>query len=299
MIIENNKMISNEITFPLWGGHISIVENIVFAFDRAESINTTAMQIFTKSNRIWQGKDLSDEIIENFKNRSLNSSIKYINVHAGYLINLASDNDEIAEKSFFSLIEELKRCQLLGIKDLVLHPGSAKNKEFKKTLNQVSNFLNKALNETENVNILIENMAGQGNAICGDFEEIAELLNLTNNKKLAVCLDTCHAFAFGYSLEALKTNIKKNLDFNIIKLFHLNNSLKELGSKVDRHAHLENGAIEKEEFEYILNDSLFLDTPKILETPNDSEQEYRGDLKIMASYYKYKIAKNSPLHVYQ
>ena len=291
MINKNKK------SWPLWGGHMSIADSIDLSFDRAESINTTAMQIFTKSNRQWRAKPLDKESIEKFKTRWKNSSVEYVNVHASYLINLASSNQELAHKSFLSLKEEVERCQSLGIKDLVLHPGSNSDTTF--GIQQIASYLKKVLEETD-TRILIENMAGQGGSIGGDFADLSKLLELTNHKNLGVCIDTCHAFAFGYELNNLKTNIKKYLGLENIKLFHLNGSLKKQGSRVDRHAHWWEGETKKTDLEIILNEENFLDIPKILETPKKNDaKEYIKDLEVLGKTYKYKIDKDCPLAIYQ
>lgn len=284
---------------PLWGAHISISKSIEMAFNRAENININAMQIFTKSNRQWQSKELKNESINLFLNAKKNSQIKYINAHAGYLINLASDNIETVEKSIKSLKNEIEICEKLQINDLVLHPGSSKNNNSKETIKKTASLIKQVLSETKHVTILLENMAGQGGSICASIEQLAELLENINDKRIGVCIDTCHAFAFGYSVEKLDKRITEILGWDKIKLFHLNNSKKDLGSKVDRHEHLKLGKISLSEISYILNESKFLGIPKILETPNDDEVEYIQDLKCMGQIYNYKISKECPLHVYQ
>lgn len=284
---------------PLWGAHISIAKSMDLAFLRAENININSMQIFTKSNRQWQNKILSTEEINLFIEKKKNSQIKYINAHAGYLINLASDNPEIIQKSYTSLLNEMEICESLKITDLVLHPGSNKSSNTSETIKNIAKLIKKALSETSDVSILIENMAGQGSATCGSIEQIAELIEQINNKRVAICIDTCHAFAYGYSIEELDKKITEYVGWDKVKLFHLNNSKKDQGSKVDRHEHLKIGKISNENISFILNDNKYIDIPKILETPNDDESEYIPDLKFMGKNYKYKINESCPLHVYQ
>jgi deoxyribonuclease-4 len=284
---------------PLWGAHISIAKSMDLAFLRAENININSMQIFTKSNRQWQNKILSTEEINLFIEKKKNSQIKYINAHAGYLINLASDSPEIIQKSYTSLLNEMEICESLKITDLVLHPGSNKSSNTSETIKNIAKLIKKALSETSDVSILIENMAGQGSATCGSIEQIAELIEQINNKRVAICIDTCHAFAYGYFIEELDKKITEYVGWDKVKLFHLNNSKKDQGSKVDRHEHLKIGKISNENISFILNDNKYIDIPKILETPNDDESEYIPDLKFMGKNYKYKINENCPLHVYQ
>jgi deoxyribonuclease-4 len=289
----------NNKSSPIWGAHVSIAKSIDLAFMRAENININAMQIFTKSNRQWQCKELKKEDIAQFLNAKKNSQIKYINAHAGYLINLASENTETVNKSKISLINEIEICEKLEIDHLVLHPGSNKNHQDNQPIKKTALLIKQVLDETKNVSILLENMAGQGGAICASIEQLAELIEKIDNSRVGVCIDTCHAFAFGYSMEELDKKITEHIGWDKIKLFHLNNSKKDLGSKVDRHEHLKLGKIIKEEIRYILNNSKFLHIPKILETPNDEESEYVQDLKFMAQNYNYQISDECPLHVYQ
>lgn len=284
---------------PLWGGHISIAKSIDLAFTRAVKININAMQIFTKSNRQWQSKIIKNDEADLFLETKKTSQIKYINAHAGYLINLASDNNEIVEKSYKSLMNEIEICEKLQISDLVLHPGSNKNNDIKETINKTAYLIKQILKETNHVSVVLENMAGQGGAICASIDQLAELLDKINNQRIGVCIDTCHAFAYGYSLNELDKRISEYIGWDKVKLFHLNNSKKDQGSRVDRHEHLKTGKISQTEISYILNDSKFIDIPKILETPNDDESEYIPDLKFMGKNYNYKISENCPLHVYQ
>lgn len=289
----------NDKNSPLWGAHISIAKSIDLAFSRAESININAMQIFTKSNRQWQSKELTNNDINQFLHAKKNSQIKYINAHAGYLINLASENMETVKKSKESLINEIAICKKLEISHLVLHPGSNKNQTQNEPIKNTAKLIKQVLEETDNVSILLENMAGQGGSICASIEQLADLIEKINNTRVGVCLDTCHAYAFGYSMVDLDKKITEYIGWEKIKLFHLNNSKKEQGTKVDRHEHLKLGKIRKEEIVYILNDTKFLKIPKILETPNDDESEYIQDLKFMGQIYDYKINKECPLNVYQ
>ena len=289
----------NNKSWPLWGAHISIAKSIDLAFLRAKSININAMQIFTKSNRQWQSKVLKNEEIELFLTAKKNSQIKYINAHAGYLINLASDNIDTVAKSKISLINEMQICEKLQIEHLVLHPGSNKNHTENQPIKNTALLIKQVLDETQNVSILLENMAGQGGAICAPIEQLGELLEKIDNSRVGVCIDTCHAFAYGYSMADLDQKITEYIGWDKIKLFHLNNSKKEQGSKVDRHEHLKMGKISQEEISFLLNDPKFIAIPKILETPNDDESEYIQDLKLMGKSYEFKISEECPLHIYQ
>jgi deoxyribonuclease IV len=269
----------------LLGAHISVAGGLDKAFDRAESIGCTTMQIFTKSNRQWFCKPLTDEEIQAFKKRWKSSSINPIIVHAAYLINIASSNPEIAEKSKKALIQELTRCEQLGIPYLVLHPGS-NGEDTQSALSRVTKQLDAVLQAVPGKSmILLETMAGQGSNLCATFEELATIYKqVTHKDRIGICFDTCHAFAAGYDLKT-KEGYEKTweqfdllLGMKLLKAIHLNDSKKELGSRVDRHEHIGKGVLTDEAFRLLLNDKRLLNIPKILETPKDSLAE---DLKNM------------------
>lgn len=287
----------------LLGTHISISGGFNKSIERAQSIDIDCMQIFTKSNRMWAAKPITKEDVFSFKNCLNKSKIKAVIAHASYLINIGSDSDDISKKSTTALIDELLRCEILGIKDLVLHPGNIGSTPTKTGILKISENINRSLAATNNSRILLENMAGQGSSIAHAFENIAMIYeNIEQKNRIGVCFDTCHAFAAGYDLKDNYIQVWKDFDSTIglDKLFaiHLNDSKKPLGSKVDRHENIGNGFLTKQAFAQIINDPRFFNTIKILETPIEKcELEYTKDLNTLESLIQKnngRIVENHP-----
>ncbi len=268
---------------------MSIAGGLEQAVKRGESIGCTAIQIFTKSNRQWDAKPLTQEAIDAFKQAFSDSPIsaKHVVTHATYLINLGSPDRSISHKSALALSQELERCNALGIPYLVLHPGSHVDSGEEHCLEQIGDNLNKILDEdTGNTIILLENMAGQGSTMGYTFEQLATMRGLVNNKKrIGFCFDTCHAFAAGYDLRTPKSyeatwhHFDKVLGLEHLHAIHLNDSKKELGSHVDRHEEIGKGQLGLEPFRLLFNDPRFFDVPKILETPKDTLEDYAHNME--------------------
>ncbi len=260
----------------LIGCHVSISGGFFKAIDEGIEIGCTAIQIFTKSNRQWKAKAIIDDDIQALTEQKKNSNISLIVAHASYLINLGSITPEVQEKSYIALIDEIKRCQKLGIPYLVLHPGTAELSNKKETIKRTGQYINQALQATSDCSttVLIETMAGQGKSIGSIFEEIASMIDQVENKKrIGVCFDTCHAFVAGYdistknSYEETFQHFDQIIGLHYLKMFHINDSKKERGSHVDRHEDIGKGTIGLQGFTFIMNDPRFIDIPKILETP--------------------------------
>ncbi len=266
------------ITEPLVGCHVSIAGGVHTAFARAESVGCTTFQIFTKSNRIWFEKKLSDATIDHFKQAAATSTITSIVVHTGYLINLGSGKKETAELSANALLDEVRRCELLGLCDLILHPGSHVGIGEEKSIEQIAHYLDSVLERSEGrVTIVLELMAGQGTSVASSFEQLHKIRSLCHHKKLiAYCLDTCHACASGYDIvssdgyHAMMQQWDKILGLEHLKVIHLNDSKGNVGSHLDRHAPLGTGVIPLDIFAEIMNDQRLKHIPKILETPSDA-----------------------------
>lgn len=260
----------------LLGSHMSVAGGFFNAIADGMEVGCTAIQIFTKSNRQWKSRSITDEESKLFIDAQKKSTIKAVVSHASYLINLGSITPDVQKKSFDALIDEVKRCHQLEIPYLVLHPGTAEVGVKDETLHQTGKYIDQVIEETSDypVTILIETMAGQGKSIGSSFEDLAMILNQVNNKsRIGVCFDTCHAFAAGYDIRT-ETGYKKTLkDFDTtiglqhLKAFHMNDSKKSLNSRVDRHENIGEGFIGLKAFELILNDPRFANIPKILETP--------------------------------
>jgi deoxyribonuclease-4 len=283
---------------PLLGAHMSVAGGLANAVTRALSINCTALQIFTKSNRQWHAAPLKEEEISSFKQAVADSGIGHNNiiVHAAYLINIASTQAETSHKSIAGLIDELTRCHQLDIPYLVLHPGSALDNDKATSLKTIAHSLDQVFEAVPgHTKILLETMAGQGSSLCDKFEQIAEVLHHTKHKnRVGVCLDTCHVFAAGYDLRTPETyhatwkKFDETIGLNRLHAIHLNDSKKELGSHVDRHEDIGKGALGIEVFRLLMNDHRLANIPKILETPETTDvmQDYAKNLETLRSLIK-------------
>lgn len=294
----------------LFGAHISIADGLEKSFSRGESIGCTAIQIFTKSNRQWNAKQITDDDAKIFKESFEKSSIKSVVVHASYLINLGSAEKSINIKSCNSMIEELERCQKLELPYLVLHPGSSKKTNEKETLKIISDNLDFIFESLPGKSmILLENMSGMGNSVAYKFEQLAKIIQNSKHKnRLGICFDTCHAFAAGYDFTSEKKYINfwdyidKLIGIKLIKAMHINGSKKEINSKIDRHSHISEGFINIEAFRLLFNDERFFEIPKILETPletgiNDYKKEMKTIINLI-SEKNLKYIKGSNLEIY-
>lgn len=277
----------------LLGAHMSIADGIEKSIERARSIDCTCMQIFTKSNRQWYAKPLLKEDIIAFKMAiKENPSIKSIAVHASYLINIGSSDKELNKKSVDALDLELKRCIALSIPYLILHPGSCGTANLKECIERIAHNIDNVLeNNPGHTMILLENMGGQGTVVGHTFEQLAEIFQkIKHKKRIGFCFDTCHAFVAGYDFRDKKTyetmwnTFDKILGLENLKVFHINDSKKELSSHVDRHAAIGEGKIGLEAFRLLFNDKRFFDIPKILETPK--EKDLKDDVKNMDTLKK-------------
>lgn len=282
----------NKLT-PLVGSHVSTAGGFHKAIERGESIGCTAIQIFTKSNRTWHGKKITQEETKQFKDAVKKSSIESIVAHTGYLINVGSKNQTTAKKSTASLLDEIERCAQLGIKYLVVHPGSHVGAGEEVCIQQIAQNLDSALEQSDgNVTILLETMAGQGTNIGYTFDQLKKIRTLCKHKKnIAYCLDTCHVCSAGYDIttkkgyeETIKT-FDQILGLKRLKAIHVNDSQKPCGSRVDRHAPLGEGIIPFTTFKLIMNDKRLVDIPKILETPSDADMKlWAKEIKQLKSF---------------
>jgi deoxyribonuclease-4 len=275
----------------LFGAHMSISDGFDQAVLQGEAIGCTAIQIFTKSNRQWACKPLEKKRIDALKKALQSSCVKTVIAHATYLINIGSPDVELAKKSTNALITELNRCSELGIKYLVLHPGSHSNADITECLTRISAHLDHALeSSTGTTSILLETMAGQGTSIGHTFEQLALIIKKSHHKKrIGICFDTCHAFAAGYDFRD-KKSYKKMWDhfdevigLNKLHAIHVNDSKTDLGSHVDRHTHIGQGKIGLLAFKMIFKDPRFVAIPKILETPHATNQDHKRNIDTIKS----------------
>ncbi|MBW2180655.1 MAG: deoxyribonuclease IV [Deltaproteobacteria bacterium] len=260
----------------LLGAHFSIVKGLHRAIYTAELLHCNILQIFTKNSSTWKEKNLSQNEIDDFKKAKKETGIITIASHTSYLINLAGHQKKKHLLSCNALKQELIRSSKLGIDYVVLHPGSHMGKGEDYGLCRIADSINKIFDETPKVNtqLLLETSSGQGSSIGHTFKHLAIILDrIKNNDKVGICLDTCHIFAAGYDIRTKQSYAKtinefiETIGLKHLKLIHLNDSKKALGSRIDRHEHIGKGKIGLDAFRWIMNDPRLLDVPKIIETP--------------------------------
>lgn len=243
---------------------------------RGKKAGCQVIQIFTKNNNRWNSRQLTDKDIENFKKNSSDTGVIPSASHTAYLINLASPNTEIYKKSLDAFFDEMVRAEKLGLPYLIFHPGAHLGSGEDAGLKKIADSINILLKKVSDFKLmlLLETTAGQGSHLGYKFEHLSEIIKMVDEKeKIGVCLDTCHIFAAGYDISSEYGYKKTFEDFNKIigidklKAFHINDSKKELGSRVDRHEHIGKGKLGLTAFRLLLNDTRFKNVPMILETP--------------------------------
>jgi deoxyribonuclease-4 len=271
---------------PLIGAHMSVAGGLHKALMRGEKVGCQAIQIFTKNNNRWESKGLSKEEIVAFDQRRKETTVSPVAVHDSYLINLASPRSDVEQKSFHALLDEFERAERLSIPFLVIHPGAHLGEGESRGLSRIAEGINRIHEHTVgyNVKILLETTAGQGTNLGYRFEHLSEIIDKTVSKdRLGVCLDTCHVFAAGYDFRSLKTyralfrTFDEIIGIKRLMLFHVNDSKKRLGSRVDRHEHIGAGTIGLQAFSRLLKDERFTNLPFLLETPKGKDK-YGVDL---------------------
>jgi deoxyribonuclease-4 len=235
---------------------------------------------------------LTDKDVEKFAAAQKETGIDVVCAHDSYLINLASPDEALYNKSYHAFFEEMQRCDLLGIPTLVMHPGSHVGSGEDAGLKRIAEAFNRMF-ETDpdgSVTVCLETTAGQGTNLGYRFEHLAHIIDMVGNKdRMTVCLDTCHIFTAGYGISTkreYRATIKQFDDvigLDRLRIIHVNDSRREAGSKVDRHAHIGEGEIGAEPFGYFLNDPKLKKIPKILETPKTSPADDRKNLKVLRS----------------
>lgn len=281
------------------GSHLSISGGVFNAISHAKELGFHAVAIFTRNQRRWTAKPLAQADIDKFRQLREQAEISHVVAHASYLANLGSQNEQTRQKSHDALVDELTRCDQLGADYLVLHPGSNPDKSAGTKL--IAEGIIAALDQAnpQKVRLLLETTAGQGNCIGHRFEEIGKIIKLVEAKtshQLGVCLDTCHIFAAGYDLRTPETYAETFAEFDAnvglerLCAIHCNDSLKPLGSRVDRHAHIAQGEIGKAGFELLVNDPALFELPFILETPKDTDQT-GADMDIVNSQLLASLVK--------
>ena len=267
---------------PLIGAHMSIAGGVDKAIIRGASVGCKAVQIFTKSSNQWAAKKLDDEVVARFKANMIETGIKNVVAHDSYLINLASPNNDLREKSFHAFLGEMERCHELGIRHLIMHPGSHTGSGEEEGIKTISTEFKELLARSKGwgVDIVLETTAGQGTNLGHSFEQLATIIENTGlNERMKVCFDTCHVFAAGYDISTEEgynetmDRFDRLIGLDRIVAFHINDSKKGLDSRIDRHEHLGKGEIGETAFRMIMNDHRFKTLPKILETPKGKEMD--------------------------
>jgi deoxyribonuclease-4 len=266
---------------PLLGAHESVAGGIHLAFERIEKVGGESLQIFTRNQRQWKPAELKPEEIDLFKEAREKSGGMAVASHGSYLVNLATGKEDLLEKSVQNFTLELKRCAQLGLSYVVLHPGSHGGDGVEVGLERFTRGLDMAIERAGvEVQVLVETTAGQGTGLGSSFQELGYILeNSKYPELLGVCVDTCHIFAAGYELrtvegyEATISALESTVGLEKIRFFHLNDSKKELGSRVDRHEHIGKGEIGLEGFRNLMGDRRFAELPMTLETPKSENLE--------------------------
>ena len=262
-----------------FGAHVSASGGVENAIKNAKDIGATAFALFTKNQRQWIAPELTQKQIELFRTMMAEAGYAAAQIlpHDSYLINLGHPDADGLEKSRESFFEEMRRCELLGLDRLNFHPGShLKRISEEGSLDRIAESINMALERSKGVTAVLENTAGQGSNLGFRFEHLAYIIDKVEDKsRVGVCLDTCHTFAAGYdlrtkeALDATFAEFDRVVGFGYLRGMHLNDAMRPLGSRIDRHSPLGDGEIGWECFRYIASDPRFDNIPLILETPDE------------------------------
>ena len=277
-------------TGPRLGAHMSIAGGVGRAVDRGVEVGCDTIQIFTKNSNQWRARPISDEEVAGFKEKLEESGIDSVVAHDSYLINLASPDPGLLERSRNAFLEEMNRAEALGIPYLVMHPGSHKGSGVDVGLRTIAESFDRLHEQTVGFRlmVLLETTAGQGTNLGFTFEHLRRIIDMTaEGGRLGVCLDTCHAFTAGYDItsrngyEKMWEEFDSEIGLDRLKVIHLNDSKKDLGSRVDRHEHIGKGTLGLEPFRMLVNDERLREIPMILETPKGPD--YAEDKENLAT----------------
>ena len=270
----------------LLGAHMSIAGGLEKSVARARQATCDCVQVFTKNNNQWRARKLGEDEAERFRTALAEEKITAPIAHSSYLINLASPDNALWKKSVDAFVVELRRIEKLGIPFLVQHPGAFTTSSEEAGLRRIVEALDEAKRQTSDISAgcLLENTAGQGSNLGWKFEHLAWILDhVQDPDRLGICIDTCHAYAAGYPMETRKEylatirQLNQTIDTKSIKAFHLNDSKRELGSRVDRHDHIGQGHLGLEPFRHLVNDRRFRGIPMYLETPKGTDPDTGED----------------------
>ncbi len=277
---------------PLFGAHMSIAGGYHNALLQAQARGCEAVQIFTHAPNQWKAKELSEQEVRLFRRTLRQTRLRHPTAHDCYLTNLASPDEALYRRSLETLLTELQRADRLGLRYLVMHPGAHLDSGEEAGLTRVAAALDEIHNRLPacNVHVLLETTAGQGSTLGYRFEHLARILSLVSQAdRLGVCFDTCHVFAAGYALapaaeyKATMRAFERTIGLRRLRVFHVNDSRKPQGSRVDRHAHIGRGEMGLEPFRLLVNDRRFRNRPMILETPKEEADESDMDAVNLAT----------------
>lgn len=266
---------------PLFGAHMSIAGGYHNAVSAAHDVGFDTVQLFTKNNNQWKAPPITSEQAATFRAKLAETGIILPISHASYLINLGSPDDVLWRKSIDAMAVEVARCAELGIGDVVVHPGAHVGSGEAAAIERIAQALDEVDRLTKGMDVVIdlETTAGQGSTLGYRFEQLAQIIERVKHpERLGVCVDTCHIFAAGYSLETLAEydgtieELERTVGLGRIRVWHLNDSCRDRGSRVDRHAAIGEGKLGLEPFRHLVNDPRFRSLPLILETPKGIEQ---------------------------
>ncbi len=283
---------------PLLGAHMSIAGGYYKAVEAAAKFKMDVVQLFTKNNNQWKAKPIAQSEIDEFRAAVKTTGVRLPVAHDSYLINLASPDKALWQKSLDAFTIELERAEALGLMGVVMHPGSHLDSTPEEGLARVVKALDEAHRQTRGFQTLtlLETTAGQGSNLGYRFEHLASIANdVAASERIGVCVDTCHIFAAGYPIKtkaeykATMNEFDRVVGIERIRAFHLNDSVREFGSRVDRHAKIGAGKLGLEPFRHLLNDRRFASTPMYLETPKgveDGEELDTVNLRTLRSLLK-------------
>jgi deoxyribonuclease-4 len=279
--------------FSKWrvGVHTSIAGSVEQAAERAHQIGCTTFQIFSSSPRMWRARDFSAEEIASLSRLRSNYDLSPLVIHTNYLVNMASPDPALRQRSLDAFAGEIRRAEALGAEYLVLHPGSCRDGSKEQGIRTLAASIREAarIAPLTKTTILVENMCGQGNVLGGNFAELRDILALLEGVKVACCLDTAHCFAAGMDvaspegLAAMLASLEDTVGLKRVPVIHTNDSRSPLGSHRDRHEHIGKGGIGREGFRRIVNHPALRDKVFILETPVEAEGDERRNLKTIRS----------------
>lgn len=283
-----------------FGAHVSVAGGLYLAYERAAELGFDCFQIFVKNQRQWQAKPMSADDLRLWNEAKAATTLSPVIAHDSYLINLAAPDNTILKKSKAAMVDELERCEALGIRHLVAHPGAHLGAGEEKGLNLIAKALDDIHKTTRGyeVKIALEATAGQGTTLGYRFAHLGSIIDQVHDpERLAVCVDTCHIFAAGYDLNSPQGyedtigQLDSCVGLDRLACVHVNNSLKPLDSRVDRHAHIGDGHIKPAGFKRLVNDARLGGIPMILETPKGTDDRGRDFDKINVARLRRMIEK--------